>query len=84
MLNIYFYFIFTLKNIAYNTGMNNKVISVLTSNPPMMTTAAGPKSGSLNSGIIPKMVVIEVSITGRNRRAELSSNAFTGSIPCEI
>ena len=70
-----------LKNNAYNTGINSKVITVPNSNPPMMEAANEPNMASGSNGIIPKMVVSEAIITGRSRLCELSIKAVMGSTP---
>ena len=75
------YEFFILKNNAYNTGINSKVITVPNSNPPMMEAANEPNMASGSSGIIPRMVVSEAIITGRRRLCELSIKAVIGSTP---
>ena len=75
------YEFFILKNNAYNTGINNKVITVPNSNQPMMEAANEPNMASGSSGIIPRMVVSEAIITGRRRLCELSIKAVIGSTP---
>lgn len=60
------------------------MISVPTKRPPIITTAADPNRESLNSGIIPKIVVKDASTTGRKRITELSNNAEAGFLPSEI
>ena len=75
------YEFFILKNNAYNTGINSKVITVPNSNPPMMEAANEPNMASGSNGIIPRMVVSEAIITGRRRLCELSIKAVTGSTP---
>ena len=47
------------KNKAYNTGINTKVITVPTSNPPIIVTAREPNKSSPSKGIIPRIVVKE-------------------------
>ena len=75
---------FILKNMAYKIGMNMRVMSVPTNRPPMMVTARLPNMASGMSGIMPRMVVSDAIITGRNRLFELLTNAALGYMPSLI
>ena len=69
------------KNKAYNTGINTKVITVPTSNPPIIVTAREPNKSSPSKGIIPRIVVKEAIITGRKREDDESSKATNLPLP---
>ena len=59
-------------------------MSVPTASPPMMVTASEPKSESLMSGIMPRIVVSEAIATGSRRDLLLSISAALNSLPCEV
>ena len=56
-------------------------MSVPNNRPPIMEAANEPNMESVNRGIIPRIVVSEAIMTGRNRLCALSMSAVVGSVP---
>src|SRR5262249_26100741 len=74
----------TLKKMAYSTGVRTRDRTAATVSPNMMHTAIAPKNGSVSSGIDPRTVVSTAMHTGRTLLTPPSRSAWYGAFPLSI